>query len=99
MPYTLQAFPARDKVAVKPYMLFTTFEALYPGQTVCALTACGSKMFGRTGGVLETEESSVGIALYVMVTPSLSTVFTDAELRATDDTKPSAALLAVEEAV
>jgi len=56
-------------------------------------------MFGRTGGVLETEESSVGIALYVMVTPSLSTVFTDAELRATDDTKPSAALLAVEEAV
>jgi len=80
-------------------MLLTTLEAVYPGQTVCAFTACGSKIFGRTGGVLEIEESSVGIALYVMVTPSLSTVFTDAELGATDDTRPSAARLAEEEVV
>ena len=63
----MQAVPARLKSAVKPYGVRLTFEALYPGHTSCALTACGSLMLGSNGTLASAEAGTVKIDLKLVV--------------------------------
>lgn len=62
-----QAVPARPKSAVKPYGVRWTFDALYPGQTSWALTACGSLMLGINGALASAAAGTVNKGLKLVI--------------------------------
>ena len=63
VPYILHALPASLNVAVRPYGVRTTFEAVYPGHTDWASTAWGSSILGITLAPVEADGGTVNNGL------------------------------------
>ena len=71
---TLHGLPESDKVAENPSSLRTTFEAVYPGQTVCASTASGSCILGIKVAPLSASAGTVNWGEYVTTLPAIVAV-------------------------
>lgn len=73
----LTAWPARLSVAVKPYSVWLTLLARYPGQSPCACLALGSLMFGKMLGPMSADAGTVKGIEYTLVAPETVAVAID----------------------
>ena len=86
----MQAFPASERLAVYPVVVFFKLLALYPGHRACACLALGSFTFARILGPMSAAAGTVNATEKRVGVPSIVAVANEAVLVPAVLVRPSA---------